>query len=228
MTAKIKPVIRCLILGILAGIAIGLGGVAYIACAVKNQTVLGSIFFSVGLLMVCGFSLNLYTGKIGFIFEKEPYPFLDLLIMYLGNIIGALLIGIITFYAFGQNGDLINQAYTIASSRLFALNDFQSYLSSLLTSFLCGILVFLAVYSYKNIPINFLKIVIVILCVAAFVISGFQHCIANMTYFASANIWSWQSLVNIVVTTIGNSLGSLFIYSLFLIINKLKEANYDQ
>ena len=65
--------------GILAGLAIGLGGFLYILMVhfVPGEygKVLGSILFSVGLFLVCTFMLSLYTGKIGLIYlSRRPFP----------------------------------------------------------------------------------------------------------------------------------------------------------
>ena len=61
--------------GILAGLAIGLGGFLYILmiCYVPGEggKVLGSLLFAVGLFLVCTFKLSLYTGKIGSVYEGK-------------------------------------------------------------------------------------------------------------------------------------------------------------
>lgn len=53
-----------LLKGIYAGIMIAIGAVAYLA--IPNKVV-GAFIFSVGLLTVCMYGMNLYTGKIGYI-----------------------------------------------------------------------------------------------------------------------------------------------------------------
>ena len=59
--------------GILAGLAIGVGGFLYILmiCYVPSELgkVLGSLLFAVGLFTVCSLQLHLYTGKIGCVYE---------------------------------------------------------------------------------------------------------------------------------------------------------------
>ena len=61
--------------GILAGLAIGLGGFLYILMChyIPGELgkVLGSLLFAVGLFTVCTFYLSLYTGKIGLIYEGK-------------------------------------------------------------------------------------------------------------------------------------------------------------
>ena len=49
-----------LLLAVLAGSAISFGGTVFLS--LENK-VLGSLFFSIGLFMVCTLKLNLFTGK---------------------------------------------------------------------------------------------------------------------------------------------------------------------
>lgn len=56
-----------LLKGVYAGIMIAIGEVAYLV--IPNKVV-GAFIFSVGLLTVCMYGMNLYTGKIGYIFNK--------------------------------------------------------------------------------------------------------------------------------------------------------------
>src|SRR5574344_1824250 len=81
--------LKIFIFGIAAGLSIALGAAAYTACCYYGSEILGSIFFSCGLLLVCAFGFKLYTGQIGKIFENKPKFLLDLLIMYIGNFVGA-------------------------------------------------------------------------------------------------------------------------------------------
>lgn len=51
---------------ILAGVMISIGGSVFLSC--ENRYI-GAIFFSVGLVAVVIFELNLYTGRIGVVFS---------------------------------------------------------------------------------------------------------------------------------------------------------------
>ena len=69
----IKSLSLSFLKGILAGLSIGLGGFLYIVSihyiSGELGKVIGSFLFAVGLFTVCTFSLHLYTGKIGLVFE---------------------------------------------------------------------------------------------------------------------------------------------------------------
>lgn len=77
-----KKNIKNFIKGIYAGIMIGIGGTIYLSMSSK---VLGAIFFSIGLMMICIFNMNLYTGKIGYIINNKKSYLLELLLSLLGN-----------------------------------------------------------------------------------------------------------------------------------------------
>ena len=93
-----KKLLYSLLMGILAGIAIGLGGLLFIISTtyIKGDLgkAIGALLFPICLFMVCTFGLHLYTGKIGLIFEnkQEKSFYLSLPIMFIGNLIGSIII----------------------------------------------------------------------------------------------------------------------------------------
>ena len=202
--------------GILAGLAIGLGGLLYILMtfALKDSLqelgkILGSILFSIGLFIVCTFSLSLYTGKIGLIYEekKDKQFYISLPIMLIGNAIGAFGFGYICFAIF-RNTDVYASALAAANSRL-VFNTFLYYLSTMIKAFLCGLCVYLAVKSFSLNRLRPLGITLLVFFVFLFVYCGFQHCIANMFYFGMANAMNWNTLINLLLVILFNSLGPI-------------------
>ena len=222
-----KKYLLCFAKGILAGLAIGLGGFLYVLMTfalhddlAELGKILGSILFSVGLFMVCTFSLMLYTGKIGVIYEgkqtKEFY--INLPIMLVGNAIGAFGLGYICFFIF-RNTDVFTYAVNAASSRLVFNNVFD-YLTTALKAFLCGLCVYLAVKSFALDRLRPIGITLLVFFVFVFVYSGFQHCIANMFYFGMANAINWYALINLLLVILFNSLGPVVGVALFNLIKK--------
>ena len=53
---------------LLGGACIGLGGIAFLT--LENK-VLGALFFTVGLFTICTFHLNLFTGKVCYVFQRD-------------------------------------------------------------------------------------------------------------------------------------------------------------
>ena len=216
---KIFGLILHFIKGILAGLAIGLGGFLYILMTfalsgnlAELGKFLGSILFSVGLFLVCTFSLSLYTGKVGLLYEekKDFWFIISLPIMLIGNAIGAFGLGYICFAIF-RNTDVFTTAVAAASSRL-ALNTFLDYFFTAVKSFLCGVCVYLAVKCFSLRRLRPLGILLLVFFVFLFVYCGFQHCIANMFYFGMANAFSidWlKVLLNLLIVIIFNSFGPI-------------------
>ena len=195
---------------IAAGIMIGIGGIVYLS--VEN-TLAGAFLFSLGLLTICCFGLNLYTGKVGYLVENKPSYLLFLLLVWVGNLIGTALMGILirlTRYA-----SIAERAAKMCETKL---ND--SLLSVFVLAIFCGILMFVAVDCFKRME-GIGKYAAIFMCVIVFILSGFEHCIANMFYFTVASAWSLKTVLYLLIMTLGNSLGGI----LLPLIKKLEKSN---
>ena len=74
---------------------------------------------------------------------------------------------------------------------------------------------FTAVDAFRNDKLpSVCRPVMVFLCVMVFILSGFEHCIANMYYFSAADVWSGKTLMLILLMTLGNSIGGNFFAAL--------------
>lgn len=213
-----KKLLKTFFLGILAGFAIGLGSFAFVMCKAAGSHIVGSFAFSIGLLLVCFLGLNLYTGKIGFVIDGPKENVINLALIYVGNIVGAVLAGYLFFFATKNLPGVVDSINGVVAARV--IGDADPWYRCLIMSSLCGIFVFLAVYGYKKFENPGLKASAIIMCVFIFVITGMEHTIANMTYFSFGNAWSWNAVLNIVITTIGNSLGALLAYLSIKVVQK--------
>ena len=197
--------LKTFLLGIAAGASIGLGGLAFLACKsffaepVVIGHVAGSFMFSIGLLCVCSFGFFLFTGKIGYVLDNKPNYLLDLLFGYLGNIVGAVAIG---YICYGAN------CVPYVVQGIVELRTNEGPLTPLLLGFICGIFVYFAVDLFKKKP-GVIGTLGLIFAVAGFVVVGSEHCIANMFYFSAANAWGGEAILNVLIVTIGNSLGAI-------------------
>lgn len=227
-----KKYLICLLKGILAGLAIGLGGFLYILMTYLFKgdladlgNILGSIVFSVGLFIVCTFSLNLYTGKVGLIFEekKDKEFYISLPIMLIGNAIGAFGLGYICFFIF-RNMDIYNFALAAANKRLVFETPLD-YVSTIIKAFLCGVCVYMAVKSFSMDRLRPLGIALLVFFVFLFVYCGFQHCIANMFYFGFANTINWYTLINLLLVILFNSLGPIIGVTFVKLLERTKNKN---
>lgn len=55
------------------------------------------------------------------------------------------------------------------------------------------------------------RVGMVFLCVVVFILSGFEHCIANMYYFSAAAVWSRDTLLTVLWMSLGNALGGMML-----------------
>ncbi len=198
---KINENINTLIKAIYAGIMIGIGGIVYL---MSKNSIIGATLFGIGLFTICVYKMNLYTGMVGYILENKINYVFKLLITLIGNFIGTFLTAVLIINT--RLSDIIIKAKNIS---LIKIND--SYLSILILSFFCGILMYLAVNNYKKSENVIKKYLSIFLSVIVFILCGFEHCIANMFYFSVAEVWSLKSIFSVIIMIIGNSLGAIFI-----------------
>ncbi|MBQ9915268.1 MAG: formate/nitrite transporter family protein [Clostridia bacterium] len=178
-------------------------GIGVVINTLAPNPIVGSMLFSVALLAIIKNQLLLYTGKIGFIKEV---PIKDLAIMYIGNLIGII---IPVFMVITQK----EAAY--AAMLQSSVNKFANgYLALLFYGMLCGVLMFLAVLSKDT--------VITVFCIMTFILSGYEHCIADFPYLLIN--FSWVNLLKFLCITLGNSLGSIGFYFLVQKYDKQKAA----
>ena len=200
-----------LIDGILAGAMVSIGGAVLLSCENK---VVGAILFCIALLSICWFGFNLYTGKVGFLLADHSRAALTrAFVGLLGNALGALLFGLLLAAALPP---LRETAFAACEKRLTQL-PWQT----LLRGFFCGILMYAAVWIYreKKTPLG------ILFCIPVFILSGFEHSIADMFYFALAGFFSMESLWFLLLVLAGNSLGGLFIPVLQLLKGDSRGAN---
>ncbi len=203
--------LKVLLFGIFAGLAIGLGSFVFTIVSAYWTSVWGSIFasalFSIGLILVCVLGLQLYTGKVGVVFddrEKLKENAINLPIMLVGNAIGAFSLGIICHFIFMNVPEIADRITAISIGKTASNSVF-------LQGILCGALVYIAVYLFKNLQNWGMKIIGIITAVTLFVYCGFQHCIANMFYFGMAFNWNIDMLWNLLIVILTNSIGALLV-----------------
>ena len=203
--------LKVLLFGIFAGLAIGLGSFVFtITCAYltgEGGKMFASCLFSIGLILVCVLGLQLYTGKIGVVFDdraKIGENALNLSIMLIGNAIGAFGLGILCHFIFQGIPEIADKITAISLGKTGSTTVF-------LQGIFCGALVYIAVYCFKNFQNWAMKIIGIIVAVTLFVYCGFQHCIANMFYFGMAFNWNIDMLWNLLIVILTNSIGALLV-----------------
>ena len=187
--------LKLIIDGIKAGIMIAIGGSVFLSC---ESRYVGAVLFSVALLSICLKGYSLFTGKVGYIPEKHDKEAVKILLLgLLGNAVSTVLLGFAVSYALPA---LHETALTICTAKLS-----QQLPQTLIRAFFCGVLMYMAVSCYREKG----TIAAIFFCVPAFILSGFEHSIANMFYFGVSGIINMESIFYIFVVIIGNAIGGM-------------------
>lgn len=169
---------------VLSGFLVGLGIIVNLS---SPNPCIGAMLFSIALLVIIECNLKLYTGRIGYI---QITPIKDLAIMLLGNLIGVM-IPILAKYP------LLHEQLLAISVIKFSKTWFELFIDG----FMCGALMFIAVHCKKYL--------ITVFSIMTFILSGYEHCIANFPYlfinFNMGNLFKFGCIV------LGNSAGSISI-----------------
>lgn len=186
----------------LAGTAIGIGGTVYLS--VENK-LLGAFLFAIGLFIIFSFGFNLYTGKIGYLIGSPPSYLIDLAFIWLGNLLGTYFVGM-TLRMTRALEKLSQTARGLCETKLA-----DSPLSIVVLAFFCGLLMYIAAENYRSGKSPLQQHLAVFLPVMVFILSGFEHCVANMYYFSVAGMWGPKAFGYMGLMTLGNSLGAFLI-----------------
>lgn len=201
-----------LIKSILAGFMIGIGGT--ILLSLENKIV-GAFMFAIGLFVIVTNGFNLFTGKIGYVFDNKPKYLIEVFITLIGNFIGTYIVGSVLKYT--RISELImKNAQNICKVKLD-----DNILSIFILSVFCGLLMYIAVNGYKTIKDDLGRNLIVFLAVATFILCGFEHCVANMFYFTISGMWSLKTILYLIIMIMGNSVGGVLIPLCNKLIKKL-------
>lgn len=184
---------------IMAGVMISIGCIIYLSL---DNKVAGSVLFSLGLLTILIFKLNLFTGKVGYVIENKRI--VQLLIIIAGNLVGAFITAVMINFT---RLTIAEKATEIAVHKAE-----DGPLSMFILGIFCGILMFVAADSYANTQ----KSIITIFCVSVFILAGFEHSIADSFYFFLSDLSVKSYALPLFMVFVGNAAGGI----LFNIVQK--------
>ena len=182
---------KMIIFGIMAGafIAIGAATSSTAAHSVANvglsRLVAGAIF-PVGLMLITFMGGELFTGNcltaMGAMDKRFSWGMVvkDLVIIWISNLVGALLVVALTYYS----GNLDYSAGLLgAYSIKVALGKCSiSFAKGITSGIMCNILVCAAILLATAAKAIAGKVWAIFFPIMAFVVGGFEHCVANMFY----------------------------------------------
>ena len=189
------PLFRMILLGIFAGMFIACGASASSVAmhAISNvglaRLVAGCVF-PVGLMMIVFVGGELFTGDclmiMGCLHKKySVWSMLRVLaIVFIFNFVGAAVFALLVNATtqFGYTGNLMG-AFTIK----VAMGKLDlSFGSAFISGILCNFFVCVAVLMAASTKEIAGKVWAIFFPIMAFVISGFEHCVANMYYIPAA------------------------------------------
>lgn len=201
--------------GMLSGLMIGIGGIVNLSC---ENRYLGALLFALGLFCIVQFRYGLFTGKVGYVLERDKAYLGETFFTLLANAVGAALTaGLVLLTRFAQNTPvngmdvtLMDRAQTTIQTKLW-----DNPLSSFVLAVFCGILMFTAVEGYRRCTEkkNFVGgTFLVVMPIMVFILSGFNHCVADMFYYFLAGCPDpLRALLYFPLIILGNMAGGLLI-----------------
>lgn len=202
-----RKAVDTLVKAFLAGICIGIGGTVYLSLLPDHKP-LGAFLFAIGLFLIFCYGFNLFTGKVGFVFDEGLRFVPTLGLIWLGNFAGTAAVG---FSLGNLCRPAVSEKLSTAAESLCAAKLDDTPLSLFVLAVFCGFLMFVAADNYKNGLSPLHKFLATFIPVAVFILAGFEHCIANMYYFSVAGIFSGKMLVYLLVMSAGNAVGAFII-----------------
>lgn len=184
-------------LSVTAGLFIGIGGCVFLSCESK---VVGAVLFAVALLSICYLGLFLFTGKIGYIaVQHDRQSVAAVIVTLIGNFIGTLIAGLA---AGVYKPALMETAQTLCSGKLL-LEPSQA----LIAGIFCGVMMYTAVELFKTGK----NTAGIFFCVPVFILSGFEHSIADMFYFFTARMFTTDVFAFLAIVVVGNTIGGMLV-----------------
>ncbi len=224
----------------LAGIYVGFGILLIFSIggmlqgAAYTKIIMG-VSFGIALSLVIIAGSELFTGNnmiMSFgLMSKTIRPgdaFKLWIVCWLGNLAGSMLLALLFWGAGFANGNI---GTFIAETSLAKMT--VPFLPLFLRGLLCNMLVCLAVWSAMRCKSESGKLIMIFWCLFAFITTGFEHSVANMTLL-TVGLLAPQGLglslagfaYNLLVVTLGNMVGGILLIALpYQIIASRKEVS---
>lgn len=216
---------KFLVLGMFAGIFVGIGGYIYIVILAGMKGVnpilskmLASICFTFGIFAVVVSGGDLFTGNIlmeaPLLGKKITLQKMlkNWILIYIFNFLGGICVALLAYYS-----GLVNQGVVEYLHKMVGSKVTTPFIQLVLKGVGCNFLVCCGVwmsYASKDVISKYFAAGIP---VVIFLVLGFEHSVANMFYFALAFLLSEVNIsgifYNLIPVTIGNIIGGCIIAS---------------
>lgn len=239
--------VKIILASILASIGVCLATYTYLTSTTRSHgdyKLLGSIFFCVGFFLICYLDWYLFTGKVGYAISKKSGKYLGrIAIIFVTNVIFCVIFGLfmkLTYnplYEFngaegmkqilestkGLSPEIIAAEVKEAAevqAETYSIIAYKVAKGPLLipSGFFCGFSIHVVVVIWRKYENVLVRVVSLLFSIAAFVLSGYDHFLANTFTLTLGSSWDYANQIGIdkltlviLYTLIGNSLGALFI-----------------
>lgn len=219
---------RYLLLSAFAGMFVGLGIILIFTIGgtigdTPFKKVLMGVSFGIALSLVLMVGSELFTGNnlimtVGALEKKVSWKTTGKIWLYSfgGNLLGSILVAglfVLTGLASDNVGDFILKTSAAKMSAPFWALFFRGVL--------CNILVCLAVMTFIKLKEETAKLIMIFWCLFAFITSGFEHSVANMTLLSISLMIPHPETIsvsgfmsNMIPVTLGNIVGGALILGL--------------
>lgn len=213
---------KSLLLGILAGLFIGLGalGNILISQTIKDPGLAkfaGASIFPIGLMLVVVCGAELFTGNnlMSMAVMDKKITIKEMIrnwvLVYIANFIGAIILVAFIYFSDTLVKDAAIKSMNIAQSKAIL-----GFTSAFLKGVMCNIIVVLAVWFATAGKDIVSKIFACWFPIMLFVLCGFEHSIANMFFIPmgialGADVSILQLIFNLIAVTLGNIVGGAII-----------------
>ena len=193
--AKVNtPIIKMIILGMMAGAFIAFAGISSTTVAVSVPLAsvgkfVGACIFPGGLAMVLVAGSELFTGNCLLtipLLQKEISfggMLKNWIFVYIGNLSGSLLVA--AAVVFSHQVSLFNNGLAVSVISTAATKCSMPFTDAMIKGLLCNFLVCIAVWISFAAKDVVSKIVGIFFPITMFVLCGFEHSVANMYYIAA-------------------------------------------
>lgn len=225
-SGKVKYLLSSMLAGLYVGLGImlifSIGGILASAESPFTKIVMG-LSFGVALSLVIMAGSELFTGNnfimmIGSL--KKTVTLVDTvkiwIFSFVGNLLGSI-IGAYAFYAAGLARGPVGQFILSASATKMSLPIHELIVRGIL----CNLLVCLAIWCSFKMKEETGKLIMIFWCLFAFITTGFEHSVANMTLLSiglfiphTAAVSLSGFIYNLSFVTLGNMIGGALVLAI--------------
>ena len=230
--SKIKYLTASLLAGFYVGLGIFLimtiGGVTSVNGGYQYKVFMG-LGFGIALSLVIMAGSELFTGNNMAMFSGMLDKKISVkdginiwIFSYLGNLAGSILVGTLFYMSKAANHDIVNFLLSYAEKKMNTPAPDLFF-----KGILCNILVCLAVLSAIKLKEETAKLIMIFWCLFAFITTGFEHSIANMSLFSAALLFPHSQGISLLAfgynlfwVTLGNMVGGCALGAAYYIMGK--------